>query len=662
MNLSKSIKRRIFSFYILITLLGLSSSLFAQKDYDWEEEAIDKIEVPDIFKDADAVILHQSQKRQTLFENDRFFTRFIFRRRFKILTEKGRSSFTRIKMPDFPTLSIKKLDARTIKQDGSIVDLDAKEIKSVAYNDDTDFFDKDKYKIFAVPGVEVGDEFEVFCTIEGLGIQYGGNIFLNYFAPIVKAEFIVEVDKNIIVLNKSYNGMPDPIFEENLNNFSYNWTQKNIPAIFDERGASMANELPNFIYELNLDRFYGSTLPPQKDNWLELMKHVNKNYFKPRINSKKKFKALLPEILGDDPDKFKQVAHMQQYLNENIRLRKIERKDDGQGLEYFLEKKIADQDRLIQIYALLLKEIGLNHYLASARSKYEGPIQLDFPTSLQITDYLFVIEDEQSKYHFLMPKAYDHYLMDETPYYLHGTSIYLLSLDGKDNFLKVDIPTPSANKNLRSYKIKTNVNLEELTTSFEASQTLSGVISQRERRYFIKSTNDALQALLSKRLDNQIAGVKIENVEADPMPQKHPYKYKLKYSYKAEDLIQNLDENVYSLDIKNWIAHDGLNVKNENRNLDYLPEHAYSENFTYAINFSEPVKISNLEDLKLETKNELGSYALHVAQSNPTTVIIRSIYSFDATLVPFEKMSLINELSKASETASDLTILFEKVK
>ncbi|MEL6867992.1 MAG: DUF3857 domain-containing protein, partial [Bacteroidota bacterium] len=149
--------------FILIML-----PLSAQKDYKWDKKVKPTPAISAEFKEADAVMIYNFEQRQTYFQDQGFYCRNIIKRRIKIQTQLGLERYARIILPKKRDMRMSILDARTIKKDGSIVDLDAKnDIKVIELTSDDDLFDRSRYKVFSVPGVEVGDEIEVVCIHEG---------------------------------------------------------------------------------------------------------------------------------------------------------------------------------------------------------------------------------------------------------------------------------------------------------------------------------------------------------------------------------------------------------------------------------------------------------------------------------------------------------------
>ncbi len=280
---------------LLLAMMTLicSSTIVAQKNYKWSKKVSPSPTIPERFKDADAVMIYSTEIRQTKFEDYKFFSRNVFKQRIKIQTQKGLEDYARIIMSKKGGMDIYTLDARTIKQDGSFVDLDTKtEIKEVEVADDDYLIDKKKYKVFSIPGVEVGDEIEIVCIQEGYALERGGTYVLHKTIPSLKTKFILEIfDKRISPLATNRNRMPVPIIKDNLNSKVITWVLKDVPGLGEENGNVSAKTLPCFVYELNLDNFYVNTYEaaPNIKNWSDLLHFNNTNYYEVNKRSDKKF-------------------------------------------------------------------------------------------------------------------------------------------------------------------------------------------------------------------------------------------------------------------------------------------------------------------------------------------------------------------------------------
>lgn len=650
-------KNRSFPFLLLCLFSVLN--LYAQKDFKWSKTVEASPAIPAEFQEADAVMIYEKQLRQTKVEDYRFFSRNIIKRRIKIQTEKGLEEYGRIVIPKIQGMHIEKLDARTIKQDGTIVDLDAKtDIKSIELNDQDDY-QKRKYKIFSVQGVAVGDEIEMVCIQSGYTIQWGETVVLNQSIPVLKSDFSVESqDKGIIIVSLGKNGMPDAKNEKNLNSFTLTWSGKNLPGLYEERGNISARSLPHFIYELNADRLY--SVSPNIKNWSDLLHYMNDDFYDVRIRKKKKFDEQFEKIMAtaESSAKIHRIRAVQKYLNE-IELVKLDESEASEGVEYFLEKKKADFNILIKMYKSILDKMEIDYNIAAGRSKYVGPIDLGFPTYLQITDILFLLPDATGSSIVMPTKSKTRsYGLNEIPLELYDTEIYMINPKDKKMFQAVSLGDLGYKRNLRLRKIKGSVNLAEGKIKYNATETISGALSTRYRNsHYNRMENEKMKKHIEGYLeDQQIAS--LDTVYLSKPPKKDPFRYKLHYNYQTDNQLTKLEDKVYKLTMEHFLDHY-IQRANINRLLDYYSPFAYSDGFSYYLEFDQAVKLSNKENLDLSVKNDIGSFVMNVKQVNPTTLLIKSKYILTTNMVAVEHVQSLIDIMDAAEKADNEGIIIE---
>ncbi|MFK7807791.1 MAG: DUF3857 domain-containing protein [Saprospiraceae bacterium] len=649
--------------FLFLFIFSNPFQLFSQKDYKWNNNVEASPSIPTEFQEADAVMIYEKQLRQTYLEDNRFFSRNIIKRRIKIQTQQGLEKYGRIVIPKKSRMHIEQLDARTIKQDGSIIDLDAKnDIKAIDLTDEDDL-DETKYKVFSIPGVAIGDEIEMVCIQDGYTIEWGATVILHNTIPTLKSEFSVEVhDKGIVVLSTGRNGMPDGKIKKNLGVVTVSWDGENLPGLYEERGNISARSLPHSLYELNVDRLYRNSYSaaPDINSWSDLLHFYNENNFDVRIRKQKKFNAVFEKIMAtaESTAKIHQLRAVQNYLNE-IKIQKIPESEASEGIEYFLSEKKADFNTLIKMYKSILEKMEIDYLFAAGRSKYLGPIDLRFPTYLQISDFLFLIPDDQGNSVVLPTKGRTGtYGINEIPLELYDTDIYMINPKDKKVFQAVSLTDQGYKKNLCLRKSKATVQLESGVIQYKSEEAFSGAFSTRYRNnHFNWASNGSMKDYLEDYLEDQQVS-SIDTFYLSEPPKKAPFRYKLHYDYQTNNQITKLEENVYVLKMDHFLDHY-IQKANANRMLDYYAPFGYSDGFNYYMVFDKAVKLSNKENIDLDVKNDIGSFKLTVSQVNPTTLLIKSKYTLKSNRIPVDKIQNLIDLMEMAEKGDNEGIVLE---
>jgi hypothetical protein len=149
--------------------------------------------------------------------------------RVKIFTENGREKYSKIDIPYSKGIRIKEIEARVIKEDGSIVELTKNDVydREIAKTDGI----KVKAKSFAIPNIEPGVIIEYrYKEVYVQGLAEDMRMYFQHDIPIqtITYYFRPALDARVLSFN-----MKDNTFEKEKSGF-YRATMINQPAIADE--------------------------------------------------------------------------------------------------------------------------------------------------------------------------------------------------------------------------------------------------------------------------------------------------------------------------------------------------------------------------------------------------------------------------------------------
>ncbi|MBY0505008.1 MAG: DUF3857 domain-containing transglutaminase family protein [Bryobacteraceae bacterium] len=138
------------------TALALIVSLTPLFAVDWlpVDASLRALQVPKIESDADAEVLYWDFRVKDVFQGQDFWVVYDTYRRIKIFTDKGVKEYSTVELPSGPRISVSDVSARTIKPDGTIVELKKEDI----VERDIVKVGRKKYRarVINFPGVEKG--------------------------------------------------------------------------------------------------------------------------------------------------------------------------------------------------------------------------------------------------------------------------------------------------------------------------------------------------------------------------------------------------------------------------------------------------------------------------------------------------------------------------
>ncbi|HYY58961.1 MAG TPA: DUF3857 domain-containing protein [Pyrinomonadaceae bacterium] len=309
---------------VCLTLGALAPRTLAAGD-DWKpvDPAELALKAPVVEKDADAEALFWEVRIDDGPVGELIFTHYI---RIKVFTERGRESQSKIDIPFGKILGsnikIKDIAARTIKPDGTIV-----EIKK------DDVFERDiikasglklKAKSFAMPGVEPG------AIIEYRWREIRANESANYTRLQFQRDIPVQTVKYYIkpfpfpdrgMRAQTFHGA-QPSFVKEKNGF-YSTTMTNMPAFHEEPHMPPEDQVRTWmlIYYTADEK-----IEPQKF-WKDLGKRiydVTKSFLKPNDEVKK----TAATVIGDAATPEEKLERLFNYVRANIK----NVRDDASGM------------------------------------------------------------------------------------------------------------------------------------------------------------------------------------------------------------------------------------------------------------------------------------------------------------------------------------------
>ena len=644
---------------IIFFIFSLHTFLFSQKDYKWPAVQSVTRDIPAQFANADAVILRQYEERESKTDPATgLFSRNIIKRRVKILTTKGIDTYARIVIPQKDNMVIEVLDARTIKQDGTVVDLNASDIRELEFSD-FNLSDTYRYRLFAVPGLEVGDEFEMICIQSGTTIELRDDVYLHTYLPVLHTEFVLNVDKQFLVYSNYYNAMPKPQVTENLSEIRIAWQLKNLDGLYDERYTIPALSLPFLMYEISLEALLPTEVRPKPDTWLELMKIVHSYLNRAMRINKARMRTHVQAALGNKTynSTLDHIKHLHHFINDHFTIRPVSDKEKENTLDYFFEKRIADQEILILFYKFIFEEYKQKYYIAAGRSRYAGPFRTDFPSLLQISDIAFVAEAGAVIHTFFPPTPYSTFAMDEVPPYLQGTPLFLISPDNTKDFKSLDLPKTHYKNNTYKHQAKVGIFARTDSCSFTCKDVMAGAVSSHKRHRYMHVNQENLTEMLAKNLSERLPGCTLTSASMPKTSVKPPFSCDIEYTFVAANPVVRLDENLYKIPLNHCVRHALFPVVSSHRLLDYHPPFSGREIHAVLFEFDEAIQIIEHSSHQYKMSNDIGDYMLSITQINERSIIVRSELVLKVDVIPASQMQKYIDLLETAQYVEKIEVV-----
>jgi hypothetical protein len=301
---------------------------------DWKP--VDPSEValknPTVEKDADAEALFWEVRIDDDPEGDLIFNHYI---RIKVFTDRGRESQSKIDIP-FGNLGgeikIKDIAARTIKADGSIVELKKDDVFERTIVKASGL--KVKAKSFAMPGVEPGciieyrwREVRVNRDASYVRLQFQRNI------PVQRVQYLIKpmAYENLGLASIVLHGTPSP-FVKDKGGF-FRTTMTNVPAVIEESRMPPEDQIRTWM----LVYYTGQQKNDPQKYWSDLGKRFyndTKSLMKPNDDVKQMAASLTADAKGSD----EKLQRLFQFCRDKI----TNTSNDASGITPDDRKKLKD--------------------------------------------------------------------------------------------------------------------------------------------------------------------------------------------------------------------------------------------------------------------------------------------------------------------------------
>lgn len=351
--------------------------MFAQliEDHDWDKTPRYKIDDKE-YEDYSAVVLLDHRMKEFLGGRygEAVTMANLNHRAVKILDKKSIEEYNRVYIPSYGTLD--EIKARTIKPDGTIVEVNKDNIKEI---EDERY---GGYTIFALEGVDVGDIVEYMYKRSLKGDYCGIEVF-QQDVPVLEAVLEIKRSRAYDVEVKSYSGLSE--FTPHKGEKHLISITENIPAMPDE-GASneylmrAAYRIENFIDPNN--RTYDVI------TWQRVSKDIA-DYGEVAII--KGYSKLFKELgLTTKSPMEEKIIKLEKYFKENFTY-KPGRSASSDKFKNILKNKYGNEIDMTRAMKFLLKQLNVSTTWMVSTDKDYIKIDPDFPNTTGLHEHILYV-------------------------------------------------------------------------------------------------------------------------------------------------------------------------------------------------------------------------------------------------------------------------------
>ena len=428
----------------------------------------------------------------------------------KILNERGKENFSEAVISYDSTFEkVELVYARTIKPDGSVVDVGLKHIRDVSKYLNFPLYSNVRAFIISFPEVCEGAVVEYklkkynnhLINMRDLVISYP----LQTTDPILEAKFTITIPDdrqlNLNIRNIQSNNFAaslEPRIEKEKGRVSYYWQFSDIPQIIPESLMPPINEITPTIL---VSTFQG---------WDAIYKwwwSLAKGKIRPDTTIKDKVQQLTASLTGDE-DKARAIYN---FCAQKIRYVAVEYGQAGyephQAVDIFKNKYGDCKDQAI-LLVTMLKEAGLSAWPVLIPTKDYYNAEKEFPAVL--FNHCIAAVSLSGRLYFLDPTC-ETCAFGDLPAADQNRTVLVCKEDG---FELANTPLYPAEKNNIIQDLKIKINTDETILGIK-TVTTSGFYDQGQRFWLLYSPPELIEQTIKEKIQDISIGAGLKEYQID---------------------------------------------------------------------------------------------------------------------------------------------------
>lgn len=242
------------------------------------------------------------------------------------------------------------IKARVIKPNGYVVLFDSENIKEVR-----DEVSGKNQKLFAIDGIEKGDDIEYYIIRRMSGSNFGRSFF-QFEYPMQKTSFSISSPSNLFYAVKGYNNYPDakPIVQEDGRN-KFVCEKDSIPALKSERYAYFTPRRARVEFRLDYNHARGRA---QLLTWNDAAQRIFQMMYS-NVDAKEIDKwTKLIGVKGLSQQE--SVAKVEEFIKKNVFIQEFH-SDEFSDFKFIRTKKVSSERGIVKLYVNIFKKLGIKH-------------------------------------------------------------------------------------------------------------------------------------------------------------------------------------------------------------------------------------------------------------------------------------------------------------
>jgi transglutaminase-like putative cysteine protease len=481
-------------------------------DLDWE-----LLPSQQDFPDEAAVVLLDDGKMEIFGSFTSSFSEFERHKIIKILNRRG-EKFANVMIQYYPTVTIEKIEARTISSSGKIFVIEPKDIFDVNLYPNFIFYSDQRAKIFTFPVVEPGSilEYRYQLSIQGRTLWHSW-LFQDEI-PTLLSRFTVVYPSELELNYRIYNTDLEPQITEASDGFkaTHSWEKRNIPSLKFELGMPPKKELLSRI----------SLAPLGIKDWNEVAQWYDE-LSSPQMKANETVKKFSSEITSNQQTDSEKLQNIYEWVRDHVRFIAVDIDMGGfkphPATEIF-RNQYGDCKDMTTLVCSMAREIGIPVYPVLISTRQNGYPDTTLASPFQFNHAIAYCPaiGPQGVWMDATEKGCS---FGQLPWYDQGMPVLVIGKDGKATVKMTPVDSSESNRLITEWKVHLD---EKNSARIQGEMTFFGAPAAEKREELLSNSQKEVREWLESYLADRSTGATLDSFKISGL---QPVTDPLKISY-----------------------------------------------------------------------------------------------------------------------------------
>ncbi len=375
-------KKYYFIFCLLLSAFTASAKN-TPSPYSWEANP-SYVTIPEKYKTEDRVGLLSFECYEYYHNDEGALMVFqTIHKKYRALNDKSVNQLNTLSVEIGSGVELIDIRARTINEKGEVVQFDKSSIKEV-----TDDESRDKYKIFAIDGIEIGNDIE-YVIVKNIPSDYFGRSYFQYPYPVLDAKWEMSSPATLIFDTKAYNAEINLTHKSTEERNFYAGEMKNIPALKEEKYAYTNPRRARIEFRLAMNKGKGN-FPIL--TWNHVAQTIYDNNYLMDDKELDALTGISKEIDLNSTDLLQRISNIEKYIKKNILIQEFH-VPDFYNLNFVAQNKVSSEKGIVKLYVNLFKKLGIKHNIVLSSERDLFQLDKDFSSWDYLQKYLIYLPE-----------------------------------------------------------------------------------------------------------------------------------------------------------------------------------------------------------------------------------------------------------------------------